>query len=368
MLQLSKYVLIAGFMLVTHVTLSSMSFAAADDCVIKPEWKVESVRLPHDPSRSADSYVELGDVIAVMSTNLPDLRKCASSKPNNPVLLYLDGLPMKGILEYPPSNPVGREALYTLKISSENRQVWNKLLGSPEIGTTRPISVSLGLADGFPLPSDAKISLRPLPPGWFAAWAVLFVVGLIAFFWLARTSNLIRGGTPVGGMIFSIARSQAAWWFFLVLAAYLLIGLTTGDYTTSLNQTALTLLGIAAGTYLGSAAVDASKSTPPELAAQEQERARIRAIPVAARTPADQDKLAKLNGESQGWLKDVLSDSEGVDFHRFQMLVWTGVLGIIFITRVWQELAMPEFSATLLGLMGLSAGTYVGLKIPETTK
>jgi hypothetical protein len=32
------------------------------------------------------------------------------------------------------------------------------------------------------------------------------------------------------------------------------------------------------------------------------------------------------------------------------------------------DLAMPEFSATLLGLMGLSAGTYVGLKIPEMTK
>ena len=28
---------------------------------------------------------------------------------------------------------------------------------------------------------------------------------------------------------------------------------------------------------------------------------------------------------------------------------------------------MPVFSATLLGLMGLSAGTYLGLKIPELT-
>jgi hypothetical protein len=28
---------------------------------------------------------------------------------------------------------------------------------------------------------------------------------------------------------------------------------------------------------------------------------------------------------------------------------------------------MPEFSGTLLGLMGISAGTYFGLKIPEDT-
>ena len=85
-------------------------------------------------------------------------------------------------------------------------------------------------------------------------------------------------------------------------------------------------------------------------------------------TPQEADKLSKLNGESLGWLTDVLSDSEGIDFHRFQMLVWTFVLGIVFVTKVWRDLAMPEFDTTLLGLMGLSAGTYVGLKIPETTK
>jgi hypothetical protein len=337
----------------------------ADDCV-KSQWKVESVRLPNDPTRAIASYVELGDVLAVKSANLADLRKCA--KPTNPVLLYLDGMPLKGLLEFPPSNPTGDEALYELKINSDNRSVWNKLLGSPALGTVRPFAVSLGLADGFAIPSDAKMSLRPLPPIGFSVWAVLFVGGLIAFFVLACKSGLIRGGTPVGGRVFSMSRSQAAWWFFLVLAAYLLIGLTTGDYTTSLNQTALTLLGIASATYLGSAAVDASKNTPAELAAQNQEKTRIENIAENARSPADKDKLVKLRGESQGWLKDVLSDSEGVDFHRFQMLAWTIVLGIIFITRVWQDLAMPEFSATLLGLMGLSAGTYIGLKIPETTK
>jgi hypothetical protein len=338
----------------------------ADDCV-RPEWKVESVRLANHPARGVDSYVELGDILAVTSANLADLRKCA--KPNDPVLLYLDGMPLKGMLEFPPSNPAGREALYTLRIGSENRTVWNKLLGSPDTGTTKPVAVSLGLADGFPIPSDTKISLRSVPPFWFAVWFVLFAGGLIAFFWLAGTSNMIRGGTPIGGQAFSIGRSRAAWWFFLVLAAYLLIGLTTGDYTTSLNKTSLILLGIASATYLGSAAVDASKDTPAELAAQDKERARLEGLAAAGTiNPAQRDKLTKLKGESQGWLKDVLSDSEGIDFHRFQMLAWTIVLGIFFVTRVWQDLAMPEFDATLLGLMGLSAGTYVGLKIPETTK
>jgi len=41
------------------------------------------------------------------------------------------------------------------------------------------------------------------------------------------------------------------------------------------------------------------------------------------------------------------------------------VLGIMFVSSVYNNLTMPEFSATLLGLMGISSGTYIGFKFPE---
>jgi hypothetical protein len=50
------------------------------------------------------------------------------------------------------------------------------------------------------------------------------------------------------------------------------------------------------------------------------------------------------------------------------MVSWTIVLGIIFISSVYRNLAMPEFSGTLLTLMGISSGTYLGFKIPENVK
>jgi len=43
----------------------------------------------------------------------------------------------------------------------------------------------------------------------------------------------------------------------------------------------------------------------------------------------------------------------------------TIVLGIIFVSSVYNNLSMPEFSTTLLGLMGISSGTYIGFKFPE---
>jgi len=68
---------------------------------------------------------------------------------------------------------------------------------------------------------------------------------------------------------------------------------------------------------------------------------------------------------SVNFLRDILSDSSGYSFHRFQIFAWTIVLGIIFVSAVYNNLNMPEFSATLLGLMGLSSGTYIGFKFPE---
>ena len=77
-------------------------------------------------------------------------------------------------------------------------------------------------------------------------------------------------------------------------------------------------------------------------------------------------EIAKLSGPvSRGFLNDLVTGNEGISFHRFQIVVWTVVLGFVFVTEVYQRLAMPEFSATLLTLMGITSGTYLGFKFPE---
>ena len=69
---------------------------------------------------------------------------------------------------------------------------------------------------------------------------------------------------------------------------------------------------------------------------------------------------------SVNFLVDILSTGGEVSLPRFQMVAWTIVLGIVFLHTVFTTLNMPEFDATLLGLMGLSSGTYVGFKFPST--
>ena len=69
---------------------------------------------------------------------------------------------------------------------------------------------------------------------------------------------------------------------------------------------------------------------------------------------------------SKGWLSDLTTDLNGPTVHRVQVLCWTFVLGGIFVIDVYRSLTMPpDFSPTLLALMGLSSAGYVGFKYPE---
>ncbi|HWS73148.1 MAG TPA: hypothetical protein VN605_13610, partial [Thermoanaerobaculia bacterium] len=73
----------------------------------------------------------------------------------------------------------------------------------------------------------------------------------------------------------------------------------------------------------------------------------------------------KVESPSTNLWQDLVRDDRGaVALDRFQIVIWTLVLGGVFVTSVVWDLTMPEFSATLLALMGISSGTYVGFKLP----
>lgn len=256
------------------------------------------------------------------------------------LVLYLDGLELKGLYGKP-IDLAGGIVEYKIERTESSKAEWNALLGSSK-SQFREVSVSVGPENGqsFP-PTDPKnpptMTLRIYYQLWLYAVSVVFALGLWWFVRRARRTTILRDSTPTPlpeGQLppYSLARVQMAFWFFLVLGSFIYIYLITGDYNTITEQ-ALVLIGIGAGTALGSVAIDSNKGTQPM--------------------------------ESDNFLSDLLTDANGTSFHRFQMLTWTIVLGILFIIGVYKALAMPEFSTTLLTLMGISSGTYLGFKVPE---
>ena len=187
-----------------------------------------------------------------------------------------------------------------------------------------------------------------------------------------------------------------AWWFFVVFSSFVLVKLVTGELP-SIPDSVLVLLGIAGGTGLGAVAIDVNKrsqatskilSLRNQIATLLEQHNRLKGILTAQPAPtspadtqtdliktesalsqAQSDLDAHLQSSqsftSEGFLMDILSDADGISFHRFQIFAWTALLGIIFLLSALRTLTLVDFDNSLLTLMGISSGTYLGFKLPE---
>jgi hypothetical protein len=366
--------------------------------------------LPEPRVIRALGQLELDDIVEVNIENLGKWVEAHESHDPSKLVPYLNGRAIIG--NYPDELHVDRGRLiYHLRITPENREVWIDLLGAPD-GVRKPVTLSVGLENGSAFDSvherENPLPLTVISPAYGALAAVLILVTLILLLWLVRKTNIIRepGPTPISGKKrpYNLGRAQMAFWFFLVYASYTTIWLITGALDT-ITASLLALMGISAGTALGEALIDNGKDTAKtnqvqELTAQRQAieqaitdvQAQVNDVNAAGATTVTEQtnrdlmtrqlvegrtRLGQIDLQlrtlaadssptvSSGFLRDILSDSSGYSFHRFQIFAWTIVLGIIFLSSVYNNLTMPEFSPTLLGLMGLSAGTYIGFKFPE---
>ena len=391
-------------------------------------------------------YAQRGDEIWVDVYNLErwrreleDEKKLPEKNDIKDLILYLNHRPLTGVApvysdevstwtggakDEPPVEYKITTVYFPLVRNDTSKPTWSHLLSQPVLD--RRVVVSVGFDNGAEMRSnlrpdaqgeqkpDQQFFLTIIPKFRTAVGFIVILIALIAFFALARYTHIIRDAAsprrPDGRRPYSLARGQMAFWFFLVIASYFFLWVVTGDMDT-LNTSVLALIGISAGTALGSAFVDAAKpvsvgsfgnqpivdvtrphlevlselnqlraDTQKELETLQKARTLISPSDKQALDDNEQqqnevrERLASYRWQSayfawptwKGVMYDLLAENNLISFHRFQIFVWTLILGIMFVASVYNELAMPEFSATLLGLLGISAGTYVGFKLPET--
>jgi len=266
-----------------------------------------------------------------------------------------------------------------------------------------------------------EIRVAPL---WKLVLSCVIIVLLIGVcLALARNSDLLRDITaplnPGGRHPFSLALCQMAFWLFLLSSGFLFLWVVTGEYDT-ITGSELTLLGISSVTGLSafvinqfSPPIQGTALTSQELQVRDPNKiAQLRtAVETklqsarerldAARTelrastndtrPAlqnavksaeseveelerkvtelqERERYFRPGGPVRQFFLDLLRERCNVDFHRFQLITWTVILGLVFVFGVFKQLAMPKFDAALLILMGISNGTYLGFKRPAAEK
>jgi hypothetical protein len=352
----------------------------------------------------------LGHRVRVKVLNLAVLAAEGRIKPDS-LVLFINGRAIADAVGARVGDS-GNELEFKLAYTGPSSQAWLAAFDDIRDGRGElrgPVRVGVGYASGLEAPparagAPVMIHFQPYSQLRFYATLCGLVLALGLFGWLVLSSGVLRdsadvSGLPVNQRPFSLGRAQAAAWFFAVFASFLYIRLVTLSYD-SLNAEALFLLGLGVATQAGAGLVDTSRRTKArttlaelgpqvaEMDVQVQEMQAREAQLGASADPAAKMQLsatrastevkleaaqrqigaanAELKGaRSQNFFLDLVSDGEGVSLHRFQMAAWTTVLIGVYLTEVYQNLAMPVLGATMLGLMGLSSTTYVGLKQNE---
>jgi hypothetical protein len=280
-----------------------------------------------------------------------------------------------------------------LKRTDSSKTAWTELLAQKLSAHTVPVTVTD--ASKKPLPSEAYFNLQVVQLKWYS-WILLGILLILMIILMTqdRLLEMLREDGPYKNeglagakAAYSLSRVQMFYWFSIAIICYVVIWIITSDRDT-INNDVLTLMGISAGTFLGAVSIDSSKKSQaqselPDATAKLQQTQAAAATITAVAGPGHPDTVAASQAETiqqqavdrlndrtladynENFLTDILSDENGLSFHRFQIFAWNLVLGVIFVASVVQTLGMPTFGNTLLGLMGISGGTYLGFKFPE---
>lgn len=326
-------------------------------------------------STTEGTPVYLGQWLTLRGCNLDLLVK--STAEAKPLQLYLNGMPLKGVdpvILHKDEKMAG--VRFELVRTDDSKDTWAALLGRPSTAKVA-VDVSLGPKgcgeNCTTMTNPLQIHLVALRKGWATGFVAVLLLLLGVLVWLAATRALLRDRGP--GSPWSLARTQMAWWTFFVVGAFLLIWMVSGSYS-SLSGSVLALIGISSGTALLGAVIDDTKESQMAQRTKLETEKQGLQIRLAALSAPEIDRLAEVDRQlrempkiteksAKNWLFDMLSDEDGISFHRFQIVIWTVVLTAIFVVKVYSTLSMPEFDAPLLGLTGISAGTYLGFKFPE---
>ena len=322
--------------------------------------------------------------------------------------LFLDGREIRALMDtrYDSKN---HALVFRLRRNSDNADAWTGLLGSPT-AMTRQVSVTLGEVKPSPATAQPTISadggdphfqLVVISGWWLVVGTVVVLVTFILVWGGARQSTILKDSLlpqlAPRDQPYSLGRWQMAFWFTLIFASFIFLLALLWDYNTVTPQ-ALILMGISGATALFAVAIDVTKDTPVDAAnnklralglnthddviriRQEKADREAKKKAIGAGDPtisqlekeiADKQQLldtfegAVAPYKSRGWYHDLTTDINGPALHRLQVFCWTWVLGGVFIIGVYRNLAMPQFSDTLLALMGVSSAGYVGFKYPE---
>jgi hypothetical protein len=175
------------------------------------------------------------------------------------LVLTLDGQPLVGR----PASYDGKHLIFKLKRNLDNKdnlKAWRSVLARTTLFAPNKMELAIALTGSLERIAPRSIQLELVSNLRVYSAIGLYALLVVAFVIFARSSSIIRDTASRrrdGELPFSLARTQMAWWFFVVLGGFIYIWLVTGDYNT-LTASVLGLIGISSTTGLAAISMDTS--------------------------------------------------------------------------------------------------------------
>ncbi|ARO87887.1 hypothetical protein EBAPG3_008965 [Nitrosospira lacus] len=324
-----------------------------------------------------------GDVAGRLKT---ELEKTGASR--SPILLF-DGIKMANLPSAISQLDNGNMLRFSFYLErnpalKESREAWDMLFKSKD-EYVMPIEVGIAVGSELPLVVQSAYPfffyLAPASEILATVSGALLIL-FVAYYLIVNKTNMLKD-QDTG--YYSLGKSQMAFWGLMVVLAFVGIWILTGTMEY-IPQQVLILLGISGATGLSAVLIGNSKKSGTEdemtrIRAEEQNLKELKEKNPAGFSTDNENQLTVLSQKitelshqlgnqarrtrPRGFWREICDDGNGVSFHRLQVVIWTLVLGMVFVGYVADGMSIPEFPETLLILMGISNLTYLGFKIPE---
>ena len=374
-----------------------------------------SCRAPAQPGASdtakADSGTcRIGDIIDVRIDNLAQWAKATGREVRN-LVLYLNEVPMSGVPAMPGSYPdsltkpqiVSYRLIRDLAIA-DHAKAWRTLL---ESGDDEHLALNVGVgADSqrWVYSPGPGAPVLELPRSFWAPFGIGSVT-LVLLIVLGGFSSTLRAfsGVPKSWVAFE-AKSDAdkdalallagpvvcrtlrapysmsmvlmALWLMIVSFSFFVMFWFTrsGDL---INPTALALMGFSAGSFVLAKVIDTPSDAQRVTDGQVDDALATALSKFTAADVKTADavltgiKAARAAGliSSKSALRDLFSEKAVArfDLHRLQLFAFSLFYAGVFLWSLNRILALPDFSSTTLGLLGISTASYLGFKFAATS-
>ncbi|UOQ98024.1 hypothetical protein MUN81_00695 [Hymenobacter sp. 5317J-9] len=212
------------------------------------------------------------------------------------------------------------------------------------------------LGEAFPQDHNIYLELvrrNELNLGLFLVGALLAVLLYLCWHSNLVRSDILRGnlndqdmdrtdmiGKQYESVPFSLSKVQLVFWTFLILSAYLLCYLVTGELA-AIPVSLLGLLGISLGGNLFSRGITSDQ------------------VNASAEGPS-------VNDVSKGFWRDILAEQNRFSIARIQFLLFNLLVGLYFVRHVWRLWNIPPLDEGLLGLISISTTGFLFGKYQES--